>query len=93
MRYILISIATIVMLSGCGLCTTKERIVTVEKEVFVTPKFDMPPRPEIRKYNGQVSDALVIRNIEFDLLDISTYATQLENILKKIKSNETINNQ
>lgn len=75
-------------LASCSCLDPK--IVYVDKEVFVAPKFVMPERPKARSYDG--TDGEVVRNTELDLLDVSTYAEQLENVLKQIKNDKPINN-
>ena len=54
------------------------------------PKIDMPERPVLIS-NGQGDYGTVTKNAEKDLIDLKGYAIQLENLLKTLKSKETIN--
>lgn len=54
------------------------------------PHFEMPTRPVLVS-DGQGDFDMVSKNVETDLIDIKTYASQLENILKTLKMSESIN--
>lgn len=53
--------------------------------VYTVPDFEMPVRPQLRSTQAGTMDSMS-KNVELDLIDLSTYATQLENIVKTIKS-------
>ena len=76
----LIGLFLVIILSACA--TTHQ---VVNMPVYTPPKFDMPIRPTLRS-NGLGEVGLITKNIELDLLDLKTYALQLENILIVIKS-------
>jgi hypothetical protein len=87
MKY-LIHIFLLIVLTGC---TCDPKIVKVP--VFQTPEFLMPVRPvlstdiSIKSQSGVLSsESLNTKNEESNILELSKYATQLENLLISLKS-------
>ena len=88
---LLIRIIPIILLSSTlAACSGTPTIVNMP--VYTPPKFDMPIRPVLRS-NGTGEVGGMTKNVELDLLDLKTYALQLENILIVIKSENTSNNK
>jgi len=58
---------------------------TVYLPVYTVPEFDIPARPQLRSTETGTMDEMS-KNVELDLIDVTTYAIQLENIIKTIKS-------
>ena len=79
MRFLLIFVACV---SGCT-WNTKPCPPVVDVPVYTKPNIKMPVKPVLRS-DANTSDVELIRNIELDILDITTYATSLENLLKEI---------
>jgi hypothetical protein len=75
---------SVLFLSAC--CTTQP---PVEIPVFTPPTVTMPTRPILRS-NGEGD---VTKNIELDLVDIESYAVQLENIINSIINPKATNNK
>lgn len=70
----------LLMLSGCvSSCTPKIIYVSV----YTPPKVTLPERPVLVS-NGVGDVNTITKNAEKDLIDLKSYATQLENIISKI---------
>lgn len=85
-KYFILILALLV--SGCT-WPVKECEPKIEyKTVWKTPEFTIPDRPVMRSefyfQNDTAGD--IVRKIELDLMDLTDYTLQLENILKGIKS-------
>jgi len=78
MKYVLY-IILIISLSACSFFEPK----TIILEVYTPPKVEMPQRPVlVSDSGGDTND--ITKNAEKDLLDLSSYATQLENVILKL---------
>lgn len=80
MKYIMLSLLAL-SLTGCGCFKTPETIY-VKVPVYTPPSVDMPKRPVLVSKGGD-ADAIT-KNAEKDLLDLKTYAIQLEKIISDV---------
>lgn len=78
MKYILL--ICIVVLTGCK---TNECPEAVRVPVFTPPNVEMPKRPVLVS-NDKSNHDITTKNAEKDLIDLSNYASQLEDVLDKI---------
>ncbi len=81
---ILINSIVILFLSGCAsqpVIVTK----TVDIPVWISPTITMPDRPKLIS-DGIGSDGEIAKKLEVDLVNMSNYDTQLENLLLTIKN-------
>lgn len=85
MKKLLLVVALTFLLVGCS-ATTKYVDVPVFKQI----DFNMPTRPVLRSA-GPAGFDKVSKDVEEDLLDMSSYATQCENILIDLKLKKSIN--
>jgi hypothetical protein len=69
-----------IFLSGCA-CDVK----IVKEPVWTPPKITLPARP-ILSSDSNGSNGILARKLESDLIDITSYAKQLENIIKDIQN-------
>jgi len=80
MRYILYALFAL-SLVGCGCFKTPETKY-VYVEVFTPPNVEMPKRPVLVSTGGDIDT--VTKNAEKDLLDLKTYAIQLEKLISDL---------
>ena len=73
------------ILVGCQTVPVLPKEVKIP--VWTPPTIEMPQRPIMKSSEGTLNDSpgLVVRRTEDDLNSMTSYALQLENILKKIK--------
>lgn len=83
MRYLIITFALV--LGGCSWPTKSDPCIPEYKIIWKAPEFTMPDRPILRSETQSTNDGDAVRNVELDFIDITDYATQLENILYEIK--------
>ena len=84
MRHLILVL--LLVLVGCSNAPTHTDI-----PVFTAPTIIMPVRPILRSDgNGEIG--ILTKNIELDLVDLKTYAIELENFLNELTStNKQIN--
>jgi len=75
----LYSLILLMLLTGCA-TSCEPKIVYVP--VWTPPVIEMPVRPVLISKGGTADE--IARNAELDLLDLSTYAAQLEKIISKV---------
>lgn len=85
MKYI-ITVLLALSLSGCFWNKKPDSDPTPEKVVWKVPEFTMPDRPTLRSNVNTKTDGEIVRDVELDMFDLSSYAQQLENILKDLKN-------
>ena len=81
MRYMILISA--LLLSGC-FKTIEYRYVDVP--VWTQPKVNVPTKP-LLICDGQGTDGEVVRKIETDMINLQSYATQLENVVTTLLKN------
>lgn len=88
MKYGLLALL-ILSLSGCSwLCPKQDKEMV---PVWTPPKFDMPARPVLRSINNSKLDPSVktdieSKNVQADMNDLGSYATQLESVITTIST-------
>lgn len=65
-------------------CATIEKPPCADIPVFDKPQIIMPTRPVLRDPAGK-SDGQIVRELQMNVNDLKTYATQLENTLEPLK--------
>ena len=85
MRYILIALMAL-SLSGC--LTTCTKIEYVNVPVWTPPVIKPVTRPVLKSNTATEDLDLSSKTIQTDMNDLSTYATQLEQIITAVKSHQ-----
>lgn len=82
----IISLALILMLSGCSWFTSLQKPEHADKAIYKRYEIVMPTRPnlEISKADDSTSTGQLVRYYELDLTNMIEYSMQLENLLNPI---------